>query len=173
MHVECSDSAENTSNRNWSAISRLVASPFLKMGVIITPLEAVGVLPTDMKDSKMTDSGRANALDMFFIKVLGKPSWQQVLLFLVFLIAFKAAAGDVNITLSNASSITGGVQVGLQPSSLVPAEPIPLFRMVASSKTSASSLPLASMSGEIPLERLTFCWCSYKSLQRCICFNYV
>ena len=83
----------------------------MKIGVIIAFPQADGVLPTDMKDSKMIESGGASALEMFLTKVEGKPSGPQVLLFFVFLIVLRTAA-DVNITLHKASSISGGVQVG-------------------------------------------------------------
>ena len=58
------------------------------MGVMIAFPQADGVLPTDMKNSKMIESGRASALEKFLTKVEGKPSGPQVLFFLVFLIAF-------------------------------------------------------------------------------------
>ena len=74
-----------------------------------------------------------------------------MLLFFVFLIALRTAAG-VNITLPKASSISGGVQVGCRPLTEVPTEPKIIFRTLALSKSSVSSLPLASMCGEIPLE---------------------
>ena len=61
-----------------------MARPFLKIGVIIAFPQADGVLPTDMKDSKMIESGRASALEMFLTKVEGKPSEPQVLCFLSF-----------------------------------------------------------------------------------------
>ena len=61
-----------------------MARPFLKIGVLIAFLPADGVLPTDMKDSKMIESGRASALEMFLTKVEGKPSGPQALLFLSF-----------------------------------------------------------------------------------------
>ena len=81
------------------------------MGVIIAFFQADGVLPTDMKDSKMIKSDRASALEMFLTNVEGKPSGPQVLLFFVFLIALRTSVG-VNITLLKASSISSGVKVG-------------------------------------------------------------
>ena len=42
-----------------------MARPFLKIGVIIAFPQADGVFPTDMKDTKMIESGRASALEMF------------------------------------------------------------------------------------------------------------
>ena len=59
------------------------------MGAIIAFLQADGVLPTDMKDSKMMEGGRASALEMFLTTVEGKPSVPQVLLFFVLLIALS------------------------------------------------------------------------------------
>ena len=52
------------------------------MGVIIAFSQADGVLPTDMKDSKMIENGKASALEMFLTKVKGKPSGPQMFLFL-------------------------------------------------------------------------------------------
>ena len=88
-----------------------MARPFLKIGVIIAFPQADGVLPTDMKDSKMIESGRACALEMFLTKVEENSQVHKCCCFFVFLIALRTAVG-VNITLHKASSISGGVQVG-------------------------------------------------------------
>ena len=48
------------------------------MGMKIAFPHADGVLPTDMKYSKKIDSGRADALEMFFTKVDGKPLGPQL-----------------------------------------------------------------------------------------------
>ena len=66
-----------------------MARPFLKIGVIIAFPQAHGVLPTDMKESKMIESGRASALEMFLTKVEGKPSGPEVLLFFCLFNSFK------------------------------------------------------------------------------------
>ena len=77
------------------------------MGVIIAFPQADRVLPTDMKDSKMIESGRASALEMFLTKVEGKPSGLQVLLLFCLFNSFKDCC-----RCDKASSIFGGVQVG-------------------------------------------------------------
>ena len=123
--------------------------PLLKIRVIIAFPQADGVLPTDMKDSKTIESGRANALEMFLTKVEGKTVRSTSFDVFVFLISLRTAVG---VTLHKASSISSGVKVGSWPLYVTPTEPTQLFSTVALSKSSVSSLPLASLSGEIPLE---------------------
>ena len=58
----------------------------------------------------------------------------------------------MNIILHKASTISGGVQVSLMAIVCNTHGTKKILRTEALSKSSVSSLPLASMSGEIPLE---------------------